>query len=180
MSAGYPSFAGRVDYSSLKDLVDSEYADIVLEFLCKSNDDLPESIKDRVSTELIKQLQELDWENLNPYDLLYWSTEDQSHTLLSLLLTFAIRYKIEPSVSLIRDEKFRYFLDWLIQEKDDFLWAELYLLIMSSLAEYNFDLFDQYWNGKSGNWCLLAQKIHSRQALVCLMAILAKYNCVWI
>ncbi|CAG9332479.1 unnamed protein product [Blepharisma stoltei] len=180
MSIGYPSFLGYVDYSSLKDLVDSEYADIVLEFLCKVSADLPESIKDRVKTELIKLLEELDWEHLDPYDILYYNTEDQSHTLLSLLITFGIRFNLEETVSLINNEKFRFFLDWLIQEKDDFLWAELYLLIMSSLAEYNFALFYRCWNRKSSKWYLLAQKIRSRQDLVCLMEILAKYNCVWI
>ncbi|CAG9332480.1 unnamed protein product [Blepharisma stoltei] len=179
MSIGYPSFLGYVDYSSLKDLVDSEYADIVLEFLCKVSADLPESIKDRVKTELIKLLEELDWEHLDPYDILDWSTEDQSHTLLSLLITFGIRFNLEETVSLINNEKFRFFLDWLIQEKDDFLWAELYLLIMSSLAEYNTNLFNQYWNFNSRNWVrLLAQKINSRQALVCLMEILTNDKCL--
>ncbi|CAG9332483.1 unnamed protein product [Blepharisma stoltei] len=159
MSVGYPSFLGCVDYSSLKDLVDSEYADIVLEFLCKVSTDLPEFIKDRVKTELTKLLEELDWEHLDPYDILYYNTEDQSHKLLPLLITFGIRFNLEETVSLINNEKFRFFLDWLIQEKDDFLWAELYLLIMSSLAEYNFNLFfnaeiakaasDIYWLKKS-------------------------------
>ncbi|CAG9332475.1 unnamed protein product [Blepharisma stoltei] len=179
MSVGYPSFAGDVGYSCLKDLVDSEFADIVLEFLCKVSAGLSESIKDRVSTILRKQLEELDWEHLDPYDILDWSTEDQSHTLLSWLITFGMRFYIEETVSLINTEKFRYFLDWLIQEKNDFLWVELYLLIMSSLAEFNFALFYRYWNLNSGNWVhLLAKKIRSRQALVCLMEILTKDQCL--
>ncbi|CAG9332477.1 unnamed protein product [Blepharisma stoltei] len=181
MSVGYPSFSGFVDYSSLKDLVDSEYADIVLEFLCKVSADLPESIKDRVNTELIKQLEELDWEHLDSYDILEWGTEDQSHTLLSWLITFSIRYKIESIASLINNEKFKYFLDSLIQEKNDFLRADLYLLIICSLAAYNTNLFNQYWNINSGNWVrLLAQKIYSRQALVCLMEILTNDKCLCI